>query len=87
MFFADNHLTEFHVAIDGDSLSWCDERERAYLDRLGKPDSEVSYGKLTRGDVTRDLIFRKWYGDGVTYEYKREAVESVCDLWVREGKK
>jgi len=85
MFFTDNHLSGFHVAIDGESTSWCDDRERRYLEVFGKPDSEVVYGQLQRGDVTRDLVVRTWRREGATFEYKREAVESLCDLWVREG--
>jgi hypothetical protein len=87
MFFTDNHLSGFHISIDGDSTSWCDERERIYLEMLGTPDQEVVFGQLTLGNVTRDLVVRKWHRDGVTYEYKRELVESLCDLWAREGAK
>jgi hypothetical protein len=85
MFFTKNQLTSFHIAVDGDSTSRCDELERSYLKVLGKPDAEVVYGQLTRGDVSRDLVVREWRRDGVTFEYKRELVESLCDLWVREG--
>jgi hypothetical protein len=87
MFFTENRLTGFHISVDGDSTPWCDDRERSYLEQLGKPDTEVVYGPLTRGDVTRNLVVRKWHRDGVTFEYKREAVESLCDLWAREGPK
>ena len=85
MFFQADRLTGFHIALDGESMSWCDERERSYLETLGKPDTQVSYGQLTRGDVTRNLVVREWHRDGVTFEYKRELVESHCDLWVRAG--
>jgi hypothetical protein len=84
MFFADHRLTGFHVSIDGTDVAWCDDRERGYLETLGKPDREVVYGKLTLGDATRDLVVREWHRDGVTFEYKRELVDSLCDLWVRE---
>jgi hypothetical protein len=85
MFFTDHHLTGFHISIDGSDRVWCDDREQRYLDALGKPDRETVYGTLTLGDVTRDLVVRQWVRDGVTYEYKRELVDSLCDLWVREG--
>jgi hypothetical protein len=87
MFFTDHRLSGFHVSIDGESTSWCDDREQSYLETFGKPDSEVVYGQLKRGNVTRNLVVREWRRNGVTYEYKRELVESLCDLWVREGAK
>ena len=85
MFFTQNRLTGFHVSIDGTSWSWCDDRERDYLERLGKPDREDLYGPVTSGEVTRTVVRREWQREGVTFEYKRELVESLCDLWVREG--